>query len=349
MFFPTHRKDRALRHLLDSWKRGLTLPRDYQTLRDMTDLPSYYCRTLAWRVREGENSPIILPNDAIDLRPGKAFAPWFLSLPTPEGRIKVPLRMSRENARLLHEVETADSLIVSKGGEFYVHLVVWKEASRPKISADGPVLAVDLGERVIATSVTLIDGTICDPKFHGRQVRGIRRHYAWLRRRLGERRLRQVIRRIGKTECRKVEDVLQKTSRAIVNEAARIGAVVAVGDLTGLTKRRNRGKRLNRIVCSMPYAKLTDMIEYKAGWAGIPVIRIREDYSSRECHVCLEWGRRPTQGRFLCSHCGEYNADLNAAINIGKRAMAYMAIVGAPGFEPERYAQTCQVPVGTTS
>lgn len=45
----------------------------------------------------------------------------------------------------------------------------------------------------------------------------------------------------------------------------------------------------------------------------------------------IDNGRR-TQGLFVCPHCGEYNADLNGAINIGKkfeRHLGYMPLCGA--------------------
>jgi len=41
---------------------------------------------------------------------------------------------------------------------------------------------------------------------------------------------------------------------------------------------------------------------------------------------------RKTQGLFICPHCGEYNADLNGAINIAKkfeRSLGYMLLDGA--------------------
>lgn len=77
---------------------------------------------------------------------------------------------------------------------------------------------------------------------------------------------------------------------------------------------------MNRIVSNMPYYALTQMITYKAHGKGIPVIKVNENGTSKTCHRCGEKGRRPFQGLFICSSCGlEYNADLNGAINIGKR------------------------------
>jgi putative transposase len=254
--------------------------------------------------------------------------------------------MSQEHSRLLKKVQVADSQLVRHRDDFYIHLAVRKEVPDPIIPSHGTVLAVDLGERVMATSVALADGSIKSPGFHGREVRSIRRHYAWLRRRLGERKLLRVIRRIADTEHRRVQDRLHKIARAIVQLANLVGAeVIALGDLTGITKRGSRGKRFNRIVYTMPFYRLSWLIEYKAAWEGIPVLRVREDYTSREFRLCREWGKRPIQGLFLCPNCGQYNADLNGALGIGKRALAYMAIAGAPGFGPERRSTISEPPI----
>jgi len=57
------------------------------------------------------------------------------------------------------------------------------------------------------------------PKFHGRKVRGIRRHQAWLRKRLQEKGLNKKVRELSDKEKRRVEDVLHKVSRRIVDRA----------------------------------------------------------------------------------------------------------------------------------
>ncbi len=335
IFHPTARKRRALDGLWRSWKDALGLKRDYALLREGTDLPSYYCRELFWKVKEGAGAPVGVPKDALKLVPGGAFAPWFASIPTPDGRVCVPLRMSKGHSALIAECEVCDSRLVKHKKEYYLHIVVAKEAPVPIIHSHAPVLAVDIGERVIATSVTLDDGAISSPGFHGREVRSIRRHYAWLRKRLGRRKLLRVIKRIGHTEHRKVDARLHNIAASLIEQAREMGAVIAIGDLSGIRK-GSRGRRMNRIVNAMPFNRLSQFIEYKAAWAGVPVIKVDEAYSSRECRICHQDGRRPSQGRFVCPSCGEYNADLNGAVNIGSRALAYIAIAGAPGTEPSR-------------
>jgi putative transposase len=240
------------------------------------------------------------------------------------------------------ECEVCDSQLIKRGKDYYIHIVVTRDAPIPTIPSHAPVLAVDLGERVIATSVTLVDGSITSPDFHGRNVRSIRRHYAWLRKRLGRCKLLRVIKRVGRTEHRKVDARLHVIAASLVERARGMGAVIALGDLSGIRK-GSRGRRMNRIVNAMPFYRLSHFIEYKAAWAGVPVIKVGEEYSSRECHICKQDGRRPSQGRFVCPSCGEYNADLNSAVNIGNRALAYMAIAGALGIAPSRGTLNSQV------
>ena len=342
IYNPTARKRRALDALWRSWKDALILKRDYTYLRERTDLHSHYCREMSWKVKKGFDAPVGVPKSTLKLTPGRIYAPWFASLPTPDGRVRLPLRMSRGHSKLLAECEVCDSQLIKRGKEYYLHIVVSKDVPVPAVPSHAPVLAVDPGERVIATSVTLVDGTISSPGFHGREVRSIRRHYAWLRKRLGRRKLLRVIKRVGRTEHRKVDARLHVIAASLVEQAREIGAVIAVGDLTGIRK-SSRGRRMNRIVNAMPFNRLSTFIEYKAAWAGVPVIKVDEAYSSRECRICKQDGRRPSQGRFVCQSCGEYNADLNGAVNIGSRALAYMAIAGVPGIAPLRGTSSPQV------
>lgn len=80
----------------------------------------------------------------------------------------------------------------------------------------------------------------------------------------------------------------------------------------------------------MPYFKLSSYITYKASWAGVPVFKIKEAWTSKTCHKCGQIGERLSQGLFRCPSCNlVYNADLNGAINIAKRFSNYMLENGA--------------------
>ena len=65
--------------------------------------------------------------------------------------------------------------------------------------------------------------------------KGIRRHYAWLRRRLQEKGLTQVVKRIGGREGRVVNAILHRVSKQIVSLALASNSCIVLGDLTGIS------------------------------------------------------------------------------------------------------------------
>lgn len=269
--------------------------------------------------------PLSLRNDLINLRKAKEF--WFLKIPVYgiRGGIKVPVKPHRE----FPKGKLCESKIVRKNNKYIAMLTF--EIETPEFRVCSSILAIDLGERFVATTVLWKQG-VMKVKFFGREIRGIRRHYGWLRKRLQERGLLKVVKRIGGKERRCVNAVLHRVSKEIVSLADSTNSFIVLGDLTGIRQRtKNKGKRLRRIVSNMPYYRLTKMIEYKAMLKGIPVITISEAYTSRICHKCGSQGKRKTQGLFVCNNCGECNADLNGAINIAKkfeRNLGYMPLFG---------------------
>lgn len=212
------------------------------------------------------------------------------------------------------DYKLGESKLFKKKGKFYIHIVVRKEV---KIKTHyNNVLAIDLGERVTAT--VLHDGK---PMFMGRQIRGIRRHYSWLRKRLGNKKLLKKIKQLGHTEQDKIDQILHDISNEIVSLCRQHGLVISLGDLKGIRKSA-KGRRMNRIVSNMPYYKLTQYITYKANWEGIKVIKISEHGTSHTCSRCGSKGKRPYQGLFKCSSCGyRVNADFNGVKNIHKRSL----------------------------
>ena len=130
---------------------------------------------------------------------------------------------------------------------------------------------------------------------------------------------------------------MHKISREIVNRAKKEHAVIVLGDLKGIRK-HNKGRKLNRKLNAFPYYRLVRLIEYKAAWEGITVIKVNEANTSRRCSSCGAQGLR-TKGKFVCTndqcHIKELNADYNGALNILKRAFGYISKVGAALTPPE--------------
>lgn len=234
--------------------------------------------------------------------------------------------------------QVCDSRLLRRDGHYELHLSLSKEIVPD--AHHSSILSVDIGEKVIATAVLWHENSACNqskPMFLGRNVRGLRRRYAYLRKKLGEKKLPSMIRKVGNAEQRRVNDTLHKISRQLVDVAKENNAVILLGDLTGI-RSKARGSRMNRIVGSMPSYKLTKFIIYKASWEGIPVLTTKEWHSSKTCHMCgSDHTSRPHQSLFICHACGySCNADYNGALNLAKRLSDYMFGRGMIGFSCEK-------------
>ena len=209
-----------------------------------------------------------------------------------------------------------DSLLLMNKRGYYELRLIFDVPQRRLVPEH--MLAVDLGERVIAT----VCDSVGNKLFLGRMVRGIRGHFAWLRRQLGRRKLLKKIKMVGRREHNVVNNELHLVANAIIALAKQHQSAIVLGNLKGV-RRRIRSKRLNRILSHMPFYKLTSIIRYKAEQQGLPVYTISEHNTSQTCHRCgnQDKSQRKSQGLFICSSCGlQYNADLNGALNILTRA-----------------------------
>ena len=281
------------------------------------------------KIKKGKQYPISLRNDLIRIekRDTKLVSYWIrIPVAGRRGGMWLPIK---PHCEFPDEFEISESKLIKKKDGFYIHVTIHKEIAQKQSFSS--ILAIDLGERVIATVCNSLD---MRPVFMGREVRGVRRHFAWLRKRLGEKKLLNEIKRIGQKEQRIVDAYLHDISRRIVDEAARTDSVIVFGDLKGIrSAAKGKGKRFNRIVSNMPYYKLTQMIKYKAGWKGVPVLQRNEYKTSITCNKCKEEGKRPYQGLFKCTNtnCGyQANADWNAVQNIMQRAAEYISAAGVP-------------------
>ena len=227
------------------------------------------------KIKKGKQYPLSLRNDLIKIeKQNTKLAAYWIRVPVHgrRGGLWLPVK---PHCAFSDEFKISESKIVKKKGEFYIHITIQKEIAQRKSCSS--ILAIDLGERVIATVCNSLD---MRPVFMGREVRGVRRHFAWLRKRLSKKKLLKEIKRIGQKEQRIVDAYLHDISRRIVDEAARTDSVIVFGDLKGIrSAAKGKGKRFNRIVSSMPYYKLTQMIKYKAGWKGVPVLQ-RNEYKT---------------------------------------------------------------------
>jgi len=258
---------------------------------------------------------------------GLKLSKWWAKIPVFGGGIWCPIQLPYMQEPLLKE-DVRETKLVRRGREWFLHITVQQkiELNIPNAS----VLAVDFGERHIATSVEYANGKMQNPIFYGTEVRGIRRHYAWLRKRLGNKKALKTIKKIGHKEKRKVNAILHNISKAIVNRAKELNAVILLGSPNGKSMRKNaKGRRFRRIVYSMPYYRLTQFIKYKALQEGIYVVEANEDYTSVTCSKCGELTKRPRQDLIVCPHGHMLSADINACRNLIKRFTVHWMVNGA--------------------
>jgi len=126
------------------------------------------------------------------------------------------------------------------------------------------VIAIDIGIIHIVCSVDIASSWTI---FYGKDLNRVRGHYFWLRRRLGMKKAIDTIKKIGDREKRIVNDILHKINRDIVNQAVETNAVIVLGNIKYLRKRKQKQyrRRMARpLLSGFPYYKLMQYIRYKA-------------------------------------------------------------------------------------
>ena len=298
--------------------------------------------------REDTEQPVVLRNDCITIEHDEdtVLSSWWFKLPVynPEKErgdsIWVPVHVPEKDTHLLTDEYIRDSELIHRDGEWYVHLVC--ERSVAVADEYDDVLAVDMGAKWIAVSTFLSDR---DTQFHGAEVRRVREHYKQLRKSIGKAKVRsgaQVIERLGDKESRTVEHELHQVANELVARARERNAVIVFGDMTGLRFDNDKGRYVNDKTHKMPYAKMANILTYKAHLDGRECISVDEYDTSVTCWRCgSQDTSRGVQGRVECHDCGlDDNGDKNGATNIGKRAVGKniqspLSTVGAVVAQPE--------------
>jgi len=135
----------------------------------------------------------------------------------------------------------------------------------------------------------------------------------------------RLLKKYAGREKRRVRDVLHKAARRAVDLAA--GRTMILEDLTGLRQGLpNRGKMLNRRLCSWNYRQLQAYMEYKARWRGLSVVRLPARGTSKRCRC----GGTIAPRQLACPRCG-LDRHLNACLNL----LGMWGVALAPKASPE--------------
>ena len=249
-------------------------------------------------------------------------------------KLTVFLNPSSYHLELLERGGVRDFQLVKRGKKFYAHIVVQYEVEEKPIHA---IWGVDLGiRRGVATVLLRLGRPLRRGDFSVIEDGLKRQRLNQLNKRVAE------LQRAGKWKALKRmrgkrRRVAEYHDRLIAKRIAEIsdGCSVVVGYPKGIKadNYRGNGKRaLRRRLVRWSYRRLIQYITEECVERGVKVLEANERWSSMTCHRCSSRStERPCQSTIHCYSCGlTYNADFNAAINIGSD---FLAGPGADGVQ----------------
>jgi putative transposase len=136
--------------------------------------------------------------------------------------------------------------------------------------------------------------------------------------------------REGRREHHRIEYRLHEVANTVLRLARERKSMVVLEDLSEIRPRWS--KSMNRRISIWPRRKLHQIIEYKAEWLGIPVVKVDPRYSSRRCPACGRIQDSRKGADFVCGCGWRINRHINASINLLQKAAPEAA--GGLRFDP---------------
>ncbi|QAY21866.1 RNA-guided endonuclease InsQ/TnpB family protein [Halorubrum ezzemoulense] len=287
-----------------------------------------------------DNHPVRFTNEGLrlDHKPENAIE-WYVKIPHHEDyHLWIPAQPNPEQRGWLEALNAGDatmgeSRLFERDGTWYLHVTATRNVEeRSEASADErTAIGVDIGEASLVTVCHRDDhGSPTAPKLwadEGKTVRQLRKTYFTATRRLQTRGSEHIPESFGEDVWNQIDDLFHRVTREVVEYAESVeNPVLVLEDLTYMRESMDYGEYMNRRLHGWGFAKLHAQIRYKAVEKGIPVETVNPRNTSRECHACGEVGYRPKQATFTCTNdacwMGEYQADVNGAINIADRYLS---------------------------
>ncbi len=238
-------------------------------------------------------------------------------------KLTIPLNPAKYHLDLLESGTVKSFQLVKRDGKYFVHVNVEYEVP------DQPVFAVrgiDLGVKRSVASVTLrpnqplrsSDFSILTDGLKRNRLDRLNKQVAELKRAKKWAPLNRL-----RHKRRHVSEQYDRLAAKQVATASQ-GNLVVVGYPKGLKYENFKGNgnaRKRRALSRWTYGRMMCYFREECVKQGIPVETVDERWSSRTCHRCgSRHTERITQSVFHCWDCELiYNADYNAAINIGSR------------------------------
>jgi putative transposase len=142
---------------------------------------------------------------------------------------------------------------------------------------------------------------------------------------------RSLCRREGTREHHRIDYRLHQVANSVLQFAEERKSAIVLEDLKGFKSKRS--KELNRRLSIWPRRKLHQIIEYKAQWKGIPVVKVDPRNSSRTCPICGRIQDSRMGAEFKCECGWRLDRHINASINLLQTAIS-RGMAGGLGFNP---------------
>jgi putative transposase len=248
--------------------------------------------------------------------------------------VKLRLVVSRYHRRYLDDSSLSlGSLIVLPD-----RVIVAFRKEAPKPYAPQSVLSLDTNERSLDGVLVTLEAArpikASFPEVATIQLRHHDRRKKLQKKKAHDRRTsRKLCGREGRREHNRIDYRLHQVADTVLRFAEDNVSAIVLEDLKGMKQKKN--KTLNRRLSMWPRRKLHHIIEYKARWSGIPLIKVDPRYSSRTCPVC---GRIPDSrmGAVFECECGwRLDRHINASLNLLHTAVSKgLEVAGGLRFDP---------------
>lgn len=227
-------------------------------------------------------------------------------------RLSVKTKMTDKQKSIFANSKLGTMRIVYKNNKIVAQIVY--EIAEPVYNSEGNVMGVDLGIKCPAVSY-ISDGSV---KFYGngRKNKYMRRHYAYLRKKLQKAKHIDTVKRINDKEQRIMRDIDHKLSHDIVETAvAHDVKIIKLERLANIRSTTRTSRKNNHSLHNWSFYRLAQFIAYKAKLAGITVEYVNPAYTSQTCPVCGHV-HHANDRNYTCK-CGfRIHRDILGAMNI---------------------------------
>jgi len=213
-----------------------------------------------------------------------------------------------------------------------------KEAA--KAFAPESALSLDTNERSL-DGVFAEGNTAMPVKAESPEVATIQQRYHDRRKRLQKKKAhdrrtsRRLCRKEGKREHDRIQYRLHQVANSVLSFADAKKSAIVLEDLRGIRHKKNKDKELNRRLSMWPRRQLHQIIEYKAEWRGIPVIKVDPRDSSRKCPICGRIQDSRMGNEFKCDCGWHLDRHINASLNLLQTATSKgLEVAGGLRFNP---------------